>query len=252
VAPGYSTYIALEREFKRMLPVPYSNCEIESDAPVFRPNAEFYNLIARSEYAYTQQLCFAQCLQKYVLEKFGCTFPYLVSLLTSNVSKCEWDFNETVVNFQSIWREDFINEACLPQCPLECNQTFFKPTLSFYQLIGRQFAASFKETRPKLVLDFINRTLDAEQVEKSLVQVYVFYDSLSYLESFETPKMDVVSLLASIGGNMSLFLGVSVFSLCEVAQLAIEIVYVYYGKRTNRIGHDRMPMKDVFSFQNRF
>ena len=38
--------------------------------------------------------------------------------------------------------------------------------------------------------------------------------------------MNIVSLLASIGGNLSLFLGVSVFSLCEIIEVLIEIYFI--------------------------
>ena len=54
----------------------------------------------------------------------------------------------------------------------------------------------------------------------------IFYNSLSYDLSIESPQMDWVSLLASIGGNLSLFLGVSVFSLCELIEVGIEIYFI--------------------------
>ena len=38
--------------------------------------------------------------------------------------------------------------------------------------------------------------------------------------------MDWVNLLASIGGNLSLFLGVSVFSVCEIIEVLIEIYFI--------------------------
>jgi hypothetical protein len=39
--------------------------------------------------------------------------------------------------------------------------------------------------------------------------------------------MDGVYLLGSIGGNLGLFLGISVFSICEVVQVVIEIIFVF-------------------------
>ena len=49
--------------------------------------------------------------------------------------------------------------------------------------------------------------------------------------SKEYPKTNVVDLLANIGGTMSLFLGISVLSFCELVELLIEIVYVWREKR---------------------
>ncbi len=75
--------------------------------------------------------------------------------------------------------------------------------------------------------DFVNRTIDSAQAEKSFVNVYVYYESLSYTESSETPQMNVIQLLASIGGHLGLFLGVSVFSLAELVEVFIEIFYFF-------------------------
>ena len=77
-----------------------------------------------------------------------------------------------------------------------------------------------------LANDFINKTINVTTVEKSLVKVNLFYESLSYTETTESPKMDIFSLLGSIGGNLGLFLGVSVFSLCEIIEVLIEIYFI--------------------------
>ena len=115
-------------------------------------------------------------------------------------------------------------------CPLECNQTLYKPTVSSYQLIGTQFLEKVLNNS-NLTSDFIIRILDSTQIEKSLIQVSIFYESLSYILSEETPRMDMVSLLASIGGNLGLFLGVSVFSLCEIVEFIIVMFSLFAEKR---------------------
>ena len=79
---------------------------------------------------------------------------------------------------------------------------------------------------PKLASDFINRTIDFENARKSFATVYVFYGSLSYSLSNETPQMDGVALFGSIGGNLSLFLGLSMFSLCEIVEILMEIYFI--------------------------
>ena len=58
------------------------------------------------------------------------------------------------------------------------------------------------------------------------MQVILFYGSLSYTISTELPQMNFVSLLANIGGNLGLFLGVSVFSLCEIVEIFIEVFFI--------------------------
>ena len=117
-------------------------------------------------------------------------------------------------------------------CPLECNQTLYKPTVSSYQLIGTQFLEKVLNNS-NLTSDFIMRIFDSTQIEKSLIQVSIFYESLSYILSEETPRMDMVSLLASIGGNLGLFLGVSLISVCELIEALIQILITFKSKKNH-------------------
>ena len=91
--------------------------------------------------------------------------------------------------------------------------------------MGDDFADYIKNNK-NLSSDFIRTTISPTTAANSVVKVNIFYDSMSYELSTESPKMDIVSLLASIGGNLGLFLGVSVFSLCELIEVAIEIYFV--------------------------
>ncbi len=57
VSSNFESSIAIRREVK--ITMVNSNCEIDSDSPKFMPDMDLYNLIGRSDYEYTQQLCFA-------------------------------------------------------------------------------------------------------------------------------------------------------------------------------------------------
>ena len=218
VSPGYQTFIAVEREFKTMIEKPYSNCESMIDS-------DFYNLIARSDYAYTQQLCISQCLQKKFIDIYNCTLYYFVSLF--NRSQCDSDIVYLITKSPESFDKNYINEICLPQCPLECNQTLYKTSISFNQLNGNyEYYILNLTNNPNLDMDFINITIDATTVKESLVKVNVFYESLSYTILTDSPQTDAVWLLSSIGGNLSLFLGVSVFSLFEFIIVTIEVFLI--------------------------
>jgi hypothetical protein len=73
LSPGFSSYIAVDREFKSILPKPYSNCDIDSNSLNYRHDSYLYNLIDNSNYAFTQQLCFVQCYQDYIIKKYNCS-----------------------------------------------------------------------------------------------------------------------------------------------------------------------------------
>ena len=212
VSPGFNTYISVDREFKSMLPKPYSNCEKES-------NSNLYNLINQSKYEYTQQTCFSQCYQIYLARKYNCTEPNILSLF--NASKC---IGQMIKN--DTFDSDFIRENCLLSCPLECIQNLYKTSITFNQLSENEFFLLAIRNNSNLNSDFIQRRLDVTKARESFVKVNIFYDSLSYTLSTESPQMNGVTLLGSIGGNLGLFLGVSVFSLCELIEVVLEIFFI--------------------------
>ncbi len=159
-----------------MLPRPYSKCEVEWDS-------EIYNVIDRSDFVYTRKLCFIQCYQDYVIKKYNCTYPDLLSLF-SHASECDLDmarFNYTHDSFTT----EFINTFCLSLCPLECNQTLFKTIMSStqinvnYFMNGSYYYISSIRDNPRLAGDFIYRKIDASQARESIVEMNIFYDSLS-------------------------------------------------------------------------
>ena len=222
--PGFTTYISVEREFKSMLPKPFSNCEIDSNFKAIKEGMDLYNLMSQSEYEYTQKLCFVQCYQKYIISENNCSYPRLLSIFKL-VKECPDDVLFSILSEDKHFDRDFINKNCLNLCPLECEQNLYKTSISLTHLNGNSFISRIGKSS-KLKKDFINRTLDSTTVEKSIASVYVFYDSLSYNLIIESPQMDGVTLLGSIGGNLGLFLGVSVFSLCEVIEAVVEIFFV--------------------------
>ena len=230
VSSGFITRIAIDREFISILPKPYSNCEVDSNSPSFRSDSFLFNLIGRSDFAYTQQLCLVQCMQKHFIDKYECTYPNVISLFT-NISTCNLDIvNSNTFSFEN-FDGNYINNICLPLCPLECNQTLYKTSISSYQFNGNVSLISMIKQNPNLASDFIRRTIDSTTTKESIVQVRIFYESLSFAFTTESPQMDLVSLLASLGGNVGLFLGASVFSLCELFEVIIEIIFMLKGRR---------------------
>ncbi len=113
--------------------------------------------------------------------------------------------------------------------PLECNRNELKVSVSSSKLLGDDFVEYIKKNE-NLHSDFIRTRVNPPNAANSFVKLNIFYDSLSYELSTESAKMDIASMLASIGGNLGLFLGVSVFSLCELIAMSIEIYFVKRAK----------------------
>ena len=161
-----------------------------------------------------------------MIKECNCTDSSFISLFTevrqsttNEEINCAFD-----VYNQRFLSETFIKEFCMPSCPLECNRTEYKASVSTLKLLGNDVVDYIRDNE-NLVSDFKKTPLNAFTAANSVVKVNIFYESMSYTLSTESAKMDFVSLLASIGGNLGLFLSVSMFSVVELVQVIIEIYF---------------------------
>jgi hypothetical protein len=231
--PGQSTSISLGRSFKSNLPRPYSNCLIDNETNA-NFGSELFDLIQNSKYRYNQELCFWQCIQRAVLKECNCTNPALKSLF-SNASQC-MDLNEIicvdmVARNKRNFKNDFFQQNCQSECPLECYSDSFDYSLSSSDLISQNFYDYLNSNSTNLSRDFqITAEIDPETARRSYVWFNIFYKSLTYELTSESPQLTFVTLIANIGGYLGLFMGVSVFSIFEPVQILIEILYIKYHK----------------------
>ena len=122
----------------------------------------------------------------------------------------------------------------MAQCPLECNSTDISLNLitQTYSGVGSSFLV---EQTPLFLSDFNLTQITEETTINKFVQLYAFYDSLSYTVSIDSPGMDIVSFLGSIGGTLGLFLGVSLLSVCELVHVIVESCLIVKNRLKNRV-----------------
>jgi len=61
--------------------------------------------------------------------------------------------------------------------------------------------------------------------------ITIYYSDFSYKSIIEIPKMDFIDLIANIGGNLGLFIGVSFLSFAEIIELILEIFIILCRKK---------------------
>ena len=209
----------------------YENLLVRNEKHV-PPNAgfhsELFDLIQNSEYRYTQSLCFFQCLQRGFLSECNCTDPARVSLLP-NGSKCTENDQTECQSHLWKYQKDFIQQ-CQPECPQECYLDSFDVSLSSFDLVPYTYQEYLNSNYTNLSEDFPNTHIDENKVKKSFIELSIFYKTLSYELSTESPQMNELTLFANIASNLGLFLGVSVFSLFEPIQVLIEIIHMKFNK----------------------
>ena len=228
---GTINYMLIQRKLSSKIPKPYSGCDIDNDSPGHFDSV-YYNSILNSSYQYSQEFCINQCLQLQVLQMCNCTYLYLFALSSLSCQnedqlKCTVDF------YYGISKQlESASLACLAQCPLECNSTEYTFEMTSQRSSGYGYNQII-EQNPNLSSDFNTTPITSETSSNKFVQLNVFYDSLTYSISTDTPSMDMVSFLANVGGTLGLFLGLSLLSVCELIHVLVEIVLASINKSKN-------------------
>jgi hypothetical protein len=64
---------------------------------------------------------------------------------------------------------------------------------------------------------------NAEYFQQRIARVNIYYDNLGFTSIQERPETTVNTLIAAVGGNLGLFIGMSLISLIEIVELAYHI-----------------------------
>ena len=232
VASGFQTDINIQRKFESYLTKPYSACDLPNGEKKSL-DSDLYDLIYHSDYQYNQHTCLVQCFQKLSIKHCNCTNIFLLSLYNAFICKTDLELECNQVTFEKKYlSNDYIQNECIPLCPLECNTTEIKYSTASFQIVGNLYVDYVNE-RPSLRKDFVTKQIVNDVVKDSFALVNIFYGSLSYTESTEAPQMVLIELFGAIGGNMGLFLGVSLFTIGELMTLCIELYFILKLKKKN-------------------
>jgi hypothetical protein len=224
VVPGMQVSIKIHRSFEYSMPKPYSNCDISNEdayqVDFIRTNYLYRLFATNALYQYTRQACLIQCYQQRIIQNCSCTDRRYMSLFSENISIC---LNEKQYSCKLTFEQGWQWDDCLNVCPLECNKTVYAIEMQSLQLFGEYYL--------KIITKFSNDFLSAKNVTKdealkSFARLQIYYNTLTHTVTTEVAKMNLVDLIASIGGNLSLFLGLSMFSLCEIVEILMEIYFI--------------------------
>ena len=199
VPTGFETNIAVNRLYYFKQPNPYSKCV----SNIVNHRSDLVQEIIKSGYQYRQYDCYLLCFQRFLVNKTGCYFPAIMKLYDAKLCLSIEEFKRvnplgSYIEFSSIDRLDYFQSSC----PLECDYIQYSTTVSH---------ANIKEPENSI-----------EKYTKLSLNIY--YDTWSYTKIEETPKTDIVDLIANIGGTLGLFIGMSILSFGEIFELIFLIV----------------------------
>ena len=220
---GKFTSIGIERTFTHNEKYPYTECK---DLSSF--SSELYNLVLKSNYSYRQADCFNLCLQRSIINKCNCFYTRYTQMY--NAQPC---LNLTDLSCIQDVSNDFEQDECINQCPLECDSIKYSYSLSNLVFPSQSFYSKFYSDTSNLISTEINYNIDLSTIEsykKYYLMLNVFYPYLEYTQITESPKFTWIDLLSQIGGSLGMFLGYSIFHFIEICEILLKVLFVLFGK----------------------
>jgi acid-sensing ion channel 5 len=210
VKPSSYTKIGFYRVETETLPHPYSEC-VSADKVDTLISREMKTLGMK----YTRRNCLDLCRVKNSIDQIGCAdwrYPQIL-----NATPCQ-SFSKAVnikYNFDNY----------LKYCPFECKTISFDLTISnddYPTYFHFSFLNSILGEKYKKLFRTPNVTY--EMFKKSFTYVFIEMEDLKVTNIKESPTITLTDLLASIGGTIGFFIGVSILSLVNIISLMIEII----------------------------
>ncbi|RNA10488.1 degenerin deg-1-like [Brachionus plicatilis] len=232
VSVGSQTNIGITRTMIKRRPYPYSNCIDNYQSKQILQRNTFMKIIA-ARYPqmnkYSQIFCLKTCLQEFLINKCGCFDLSLPRPDNSsiNCTGCETTDDLNCVQLQESQFYESEIEKCYSFCPNECFQVLYETKVSSAKYPSKWYASILKNSTN---LFHQLTKYDFEQMQQMILMVNVFYEQMNYNLIEEYPELSIDALLAFIGGNLGLFLGISVLSLVEIIEFGIYLVYFFMAK----------------------
>ena len=204
---------------------PYSDCDfIEDDnGNIEYPSTfdrKYYDQIKSAGYEYSQSMCISFCQ----LDKIGnnCTLRASSINAPNNMDNFCPDKRLNFLNSKKLlmdlaysyyYNEDFDAE-CAKYCPLECKKENYDVSLTKNDYYSSNYW--------------------------NYIDLYINYNSLSYLNYEESPSISVYNLVSNIGGAIGLLLGMSLLSIFEVLEMIfVNIFFIFKHKLTKLRGKSK-------------
>jgi hypothetical protein len=150
--------------------------------------------------------------------------------------KCSIEVNETLSLMDLICDNELLlnlkhSSAMIQECdcPIECEYSGYNYKLSVSEYPTKRYAdyllAKNENIRSKLA------NASYEKLRQSISKIRIFYDEMVHTVISEDVKIEVADFVASVGGILSLFLGLSFLTLVELFEIMIKIAIIIFKQK---------------------
>ncbi|CAD5211870.1 unnamed protein product [Bursaphelenchus xylophilus] len=175
---------------------------------------------------YSSSLCQAHCFATHLFGKCKCV-PFLYSLNgTYNTCSVAENYNclKTIFDVDPSSDSEDILKKIAPDCSrcrMECDRWDYQVYTSYSDGFSRAVAAYLKK----------HEKIRDTKLKKDFVGIAVFFREISFTEYEQVERTSLSEILSDIGGNMGLFLGMSVLSVIEIIIYLVKVSWLFVSSK---------------------
>nr|XP_006813343.1 PREDICTED: degenerin mec-10-like [Saccoglossus kowalevskii] len=237
-APGFLTSVGLRMIKVTRQPDPYSTCKTDADADA--TTNIFSELFSTG---YTRKACEKSCFSWAVTEHCMCTD--IIYKYHSYETVCN-STDPDIVECQEM--VSLLNDngelSCNVTCAQPCEQRLYEATVSNVVWPNEQYKSALTEELFKFSDDVKQKLNDNNNfISENMVKIDIYYNELNYEYIQEQIAYDNGDVVSDLGGQVGLWLGVSVITCCEFIEFMIDVCILLWKKLTKASNLKVTPSK---------
>ncbi|XP_068692090.1 acid-sensing ion channel 1C-like [Montipora foliosa] len=222
VPTGFATSVGIKkRHIKRVDPYMNDSCLDET-----KQGHKAYGNIYSEKYHvnYSCQACRMSCLALKEVQMCNCSEPKF----PINSSACfSLEQHSCITDVYVKFKARRLD--CISKCPQPCFENVFSFTVSSARW-SKAFSRRIQK-KYRLGKSFGNAAI----ISENFVRLQIFYEDLSLAKTINEEAYKVENLLADIGGQLGLWIGVSVITVVEVVEFLTSFLTYLWIKRQREI-----------------
>ncbi|XP_012268274.3 amiloride-sensitive sodium channel subunit gamma-like [Athalia rosae] len=205
-------------------------------------------------YKYSMERCQRICLQLAFEDFCSCTHPSYMDLSTG-ASPCNLTSDNQ--DYACVGRvlDEFETRIKECSCNMDCSETTYDMKISqaawpndnnwcdVAQRFGMAKACKYEGYQSD------HRTREKQLVLQNVLTIDVFFENLRVQSINQQPTYKLQSFVGSLGGALSLYLGVTLFMLLEVLEVLVRLVFALFYRGCSIILR-RKPLTEVRNWSN--
>ncbi|KAI6200799.1 DEgenerin Like [Aphelenchoides besseyi] len=232
-ANGRATSAGVKYYFRDKLSHPYNDCVENGDGLV-----NYYGDV------YEIESCLRSCMQDAMIRKCKCYDPQFARASNGTATSCYKvaDINEAIDCADEITNTANLNNSVFNiqsdcKCPFPCNQSYYQVSMSLAGWPAKTYVP----------IECLNSSTKWSNLKdcrawysKNTVLIEIYYERMNREEDIESAGYPLFNLIADVGGQLGLWLGMSVVSIFEFFLLIVLLIMyaVIRPKRATLEGYD--------------